>query len=124
LIFDLNNDTTVPSPEIEAIYLETGRGWTFAQDDQQCAARQVGGDKSSISHFIRPPVRRLQAKSWAEIKVDGHKILENRYGVKNRDIVFKDKYNVSGRAHVRVLTNEGAFNFPIDLDIDCEEFPF
>lgn len=127
LIFDLNNDTTVPSPEIpeiEAIYFDTGRGWTFKQDGQPCAARQVEGDKSAISHFIRPPVRRLQAKSWAEIKISGQKVLESRYGAKNKDVVFKDKYKVFGRAKVRVLTTEGVFDFPIDLDIEVDEFPF
>ena len=42
LMFDLSNDTTVPSSEIEAIYFETGRGWTFTQDGQECASRQIG----------------------------------------------------------------------------------
>jgi hypothetical protein len=35
-----------------------------------------------------------------------------------------DEYKVAGRAKVRVLTTEGAFNFPIDLDIEVDEFPF
>jgi nucleoside 2-deoxyribosyltransferase len=124
LVFDLNNDTTVASPEIEAIYFETGRGWSFSQDGQECAARQLEGDKNSISHFIRSPVRRLQAKSWAEIKITGGKTLETRYGAKNKSITFKDKYRVAGRAKVRVLTGEGAFDFPIDMDIEVDEFPF
>jgi nucleoside 2-deoxyribosyltransferase len=125
LIFDLNNDTTVPSPEIEAIYFEAGRGWNFAQDGQECAARQLEGDKNIISHFIRSPVRRLQAKSWAQIKITGEKILETIYGSKNKnEVVFKDKYRIAGRAKVRVLTTEGAFDFPLDLDIEVDEFPF
>ena len=123
LVFDLNNDTTVPSPEIEAIYFETGRGWTFKQEGQDCAARHVEGDKSTISHFIRPPVRRLQAKSWAEIKITGKKTLETNFGRK-KDVVFKDKYRVAGRAKVRVVTTDGAFDFPIDLDMEVDEFPF
>jgi nucleoside 2-deoxyribosyltransferase len=124
LVFDLNNDTTVPSPEIEAIYFDAGRGWTFTQDGQECAARQIEGDKNIVSHFVRSPVRRLQAKSWAEIKITGSKILEHKYGSKNKDKEFKDKYRVSGRAKVRVLTTEGAFSFPMDLDIEVDEFPF
>lgn len=122
LVFDLNNDTTVPSSEIEAIYFDCGRGWTFTQDGQECASRKIEGDKNFVSHFIRPPVRRLQAKSWAEIKITGDKLLDNKYG--NKDKEFKDKYKVAGRAKVRVLTTEGAFNFPIDLDIEVDEFPF
>jgi hypothetical protein len=121
---DLNNDTTVPSPEIEAVYFDTGRGWTFKQDGQECATRQDDGDKNGFSHFIRSPVRRLQAKSWAEIRISGEKILETKYGANNRDKVFQDKYRVAGRAKVRILTVEGAFDFPIDLDIEVDEFPF
>jgi nucleoside 2-deoxyribosyltransferase len=124
LVFDLNNDTTVPSPEIEAVYFDTGRGWTFTQDGTECATRKQDGDKNGFSHFIRSPVRRLQAKSWAEIKISGEKILETKYGAKNRDKVFQDKYRVAGRAKVRILTGEGAFDFPIDLDIEVDEFPF
>jgi nucleoside 2-deoxyribosyltransferase len=124
LMFDLNNDTTVPSSEIEAIYFDTGRGWTFTQDGQECASRQIEGDKNFVSHFIRSPVRRLQAKSWAEIKISGDKLLDHKYGSKNKDKEFKDKYKVAGRAKVRILTTEGGFNFPIDLDIEVDEFPF
>jgi nucleoside 2-deoxyribosyltransferase len=82
LVFDLNNDTTVASPEIESVYFEAGRGWTFTQDGQECAARQSDTDKNIVSYFIRSPVRRLQAKSWAQIKITGEKILETDFGLK------------------------------------------
>lgn len=124
LMFDLNNDTTVPSPEIEAIYFETGRAWTFTQDGQECASRQIEEDKNIVSHFLRPPLRRLQAKSWAEIKVTGSKIVDHKFGTANRDKEFKDSYKVAGRAKVRVVTPDGTFDFPIDLDIDVDEMPF
>jgi nucleoside 2-deoxyribosyltransferase len=124
LVFDLNNDTTVASPEVEAIYFDTGRGWTFTQDGQELAARQMEGDKNAFSHFVRSPVRRLQANSWAQIKITGLKTLETKYAARNRGLIFKDKYNVSGRAKVRLLTTEGEFSFPIDLDVDVDEFPF
>jgi hypothetical protein len=124
LVFDLNNDTTVPSPEIEAIYFETGRGWTFAQDSQECAARPSEDDKNLFSHFIRSPVRRLQAKSWAEIKINGGKTIDTKFGAANRDKVFQDKYRVAGRAEVRILTADGVFEFPVDLAIEVDEFPF
>jgi hypothetical protein len=98
--------------------------FTTGQDGQECASRQVDGDKIFFSHFIRSPVRRLQAKSWAEIKISGDKLVDHKYGSKNKDKEFKDKYKVAGRAKVRLLTTEGAFDFPIDLDIEVDEFPF
>jgi nucleoside 2-deoxyribosyltransferase len=123
LVFDLNNDTTVASPEIEAIYFEAGRGWTFTQDGQVCAARQVEGNKNIVSYFLRSPVRRLQAKSWAQITITGDKTLETDFTSAN-GAGFKDKYKVAGRATVRVVTTEGPFDFPVDLDVDVDEFPF
>lgn len=80
------------------------------------------GAVRGFSHFIRLPLRRLQPKTWAEIKISGEKTVDTKSGAKDK--VFKDKYKVAGRAKVRVLTAEGAFDFPIDLDIDVEEFPF
>lgn len=124
LMFDLNNVTAVPSPEIEAIYFDTGRGWTFTQDGHECASRQTEGDKNFVSHFVRSPVRRLQAKSWAEIKITGKKIVDHKFGSENKRKEFQDKYKVAGRAKIRVLTTEGTFDFPIDLDIEVDEVPF
>ncbi|UPT94395.1 hypothetical protein J4G48_0034590 [Bradyrhizobium barranii subsp. apii] len=63
VVFDLNNDTTVPSPEIEAIYFEAGRGWTFTQDGQECAVRQSETDKSVSSYFVRPPLSTTESQN-------------------------------------------------------------
>jgi nucleoside 2-deoxyribosyltransferase len=120
LHFDLNNKTTGPSPEIEAIYFNTGKGWKFTQDGQPCASRQSDIDSYSESHFVKAPVRRLQANSWAEIAIAGKKVLE----LHSKDKVFKDKYKVAGRAMIQIFTSDGTFNFPVDLDVDVDEYPF
>lgn len=118
LVFDLTNSTSNASPEIEAVYLETGRGWTFKQDGQECASRHLDGNNKRLSHFIRAPVRRLQANSWAEIV--GEKVLE----FATRGSKFKDPYRVAGRAKVKLMTSDGAFEFPINIDVEVDEFPF
>ena len=120
LIFDLNNKTSGPSPEIEAIYFNTGKGWKFEQDGQPCASRPSGMDSYTISHFVKAPVRRLQGESWAEIKISGKKTVA--FGKDSKP--FKDSYKVAGRALVRVATSEGAFDFPVDLNVEVDEFPF
>ena len=51
-------------------------------------------------------------------------MVDDKFGSKNKDREFEDKYKVAGRAKVRVVTTEGSFDFPIDLDIEVEEFPF
>jgi nucleoside 2-deoxyribosyltransferase len=75
LVFDLNNDTTVASPEIEAVYFEAGRGWTFTQErsglgSQPCSARddrvlhhaRYGHPRSRRTRFGKPTNRaRFQA---------------------------------------------------------------
>jgi hypothetical protein len=120
LIFDLTNATSGASPEIESVYLETGRGWKFTQDGQECASRHPDDNNKRLSHFIRSPVRRLQANSWAEIKIVGEKVLE----IAAKGTVFKDVYRVAGRAKVKLMTSDGAFEFPIDIDVEVDEFPF
>lgn len=120
LVFDLSNKTAGPSPEIEAIYFITGKGWFFKQDGQDCASRDVDFDGYKISHFVRSPVRRVQGTSWAEIKITGRKILEFASSGKK----LKDRYRVSGRAMIRIVTSDGTFDFPIDIETEVDEIPF
>jgi nucleoside 2-deoxyribosyltransferase len=117
ILLDLNNKTTAPSPEIEAIYFKTGIGWEFTQDGIACAVRVEDKD---ASHFLKSPVRRLQPNSWASIKLSGEKTLE----WKRKDIELKDRYKLAGRAEVQILTSDGAFTFPIEISVEVDEFPF
>ena len=118
IFFDLNNKTGAPSPEIEAIYFKTGSGWQFMQDGIECASKTLG---KQASHFIKSPVRRLQPNSWAQVKLSGSKVLEWK---KKDGPELKDKYTVRGRAGVEILTSDGAFDFPIELNTEIDEFPF
>lgn len=120
LYFDIRNKSSGPSPEIEAIYFNTGKGWTYSQDGQTCASRPSDIDTYTESHFVKAPVRRLQANQWAEIKLSGRKVL----AFKSKDKAFKDKYKVGGRVIIRVATSDGLFDFPIDLEVEVDEFPF
>lgn len=121
LYFDLNNKTNAPSPEIESMYFYTGSGWSFFQDGQQCPATEGDVGDYKMKHFIRPPVRRLQPGSWAQVKLSGKKILGYALG---KDEPLKDKYTLAGRSLFRVVTSEGMNEFLIDLNIEVEEFPF
>ncbi|UPT94396.1 hypothetical protein J4G48_0034600 [Bradyrhizobium barranii subsp. apii] len=66
----------------------------------------------------------MQAKSWAQIKITGERILENAYGANQEPVVLKESYKIAGRATVRIVTTEGTFDFPVDLDVKVDEFPF
>jgi hypothetical protein len=121
LHFDLNNKTTSASPEIEAMYFYTGKGWTYSQDGQVCLSTTSDIADFNQRHFIKPPVRRLQSGAWAQVKISGEKTLGTAF---KDDEKLKDKYRVAGRSLVRIATSDGIFDFPIMLDISVEEFPF
>jgi nucleoside 2-deoxyribosyltransferase len=120
LFFDLNNKTNTPSPEIEAIYFYTGPGWKFTQDGQECSSTVADAIDMKLRHFVKPPVRRLNAGGWAQIKLSGRKFLE--FAGKGK--ILKDKYKLSGRSLIRLTTSEGDFDHLIIIDVEVEEFPF
>lgn len=121
LFFDFNNRTNSPSPEIEAIYFHTGKGWSFTQDGQECPETDSAKPDFHSQHFIKVPVRRLSAGSWAQIKLSGEKALAFAFKAGE---VLKDKYRLAGRTIMTVVTADGAFDYPIDIDLEVEEIPF
>jgi len=120
--FDLHNRTNSPSPELEAIYFYTGPKWNFSQDNQECLSTDSDLADYRERHFLKPPVRRLHAGSWAQIKITGKKYVAFAIGEGKR---LEDKYRVTGRALMRLVTSEGTFDYPLKLDITVQdEIPF
>jgi hypothetical protein len=73
ITLDLNNRTSKASPDIDAIYLYTGPGWTYTQDGVECPSAPT--DDNRLRHFLRSPVPRLGKGGWAQIKLQGRKRL-------------------------------------------------
>ncbi|HWK86482.1 MAG TPA: hypothetical protein VNQ34_03155 [Xanthobacteraceae bacterium] len=120
LYFDLNNKTNSTSPEIDSVYFYTGAGWRYAQDGQECPSTSSDVADFQLRHFVKPPVRRLNAGSWAQVKISGRKTVANALDGDK----LKDSYRLSGRSLVRVMTTDGAFDYPIELDVTAEWLPF
>jgi hypothetical protein len=120
LVFDLHNKTGSTSPELEAMYFYTGQGWTYKQDGNECPSTSSDESGFNTRHFIKPPVRRLSAGTWAQVKITGTKLI----AWKSKENPLKDKYRLAGRSMIRAITSDGAFDFPIPLDLTFEEFPF
>ena len=120
IIFDLHNHTTVPSAEIEAIYFYTGKSWEFTQDGQKCLSTSSDMEGFTERHFVRSPVRRMQAGSWAQFKLAGTKIVE----WSSPKSELKDEYRINGKGLVKTITDDGAYEFPVALDIKITEWPF
>jgi nucleoside 2-deoxyribosyltransferase len=120
LYFDLNNKTSATSPEIDSIYFYTGAGWRYSQDGQECPSTSSDVVDFQTRHFIKPPVRRLNGGSWAQVKISGKKTVASAFGGE----ILKDSYRLSGRSLVRVMTTEGAFDYLIELDVNADYLPF
>ena len=120
IFFDFHNKTTFPSPEFESMYFYTGSGWSFKQDGQDCLSTDSDLLEFARRHYIRPPLRRLHAGGWAQLKLDGQRIL----AFKANDQPLQDKYRVAGRSLIRIATSEGLHDYPLQLNVVVDEIPF
>jgi hypothetical protein len=121
LILDLHNRTPNMSPDIDAIYLYTGPGWTYKQDQNECpsAPSDIQG-ANGLRHFLRSPLPRLARGGWAQIRLDGNKLLASTH----RGQVLEDKYKLAGHIRVRISTAKGNLDSILNLALEIEEFPF
>jgi hypothetical protein len=118
--FDLFNRTTRKSPEIEAMYLQTSKGWRFRQGDDRCASTSVEGDSGKVRHFIKPPVTRLSPGAWAQVKLTGTKQVWNKYSGDE----YHQTYNLSGFADIEIFTSEGNYAERVNVELEVSEVPF
>ena len=120
LYLDMNNRTSAVSPNIEAIYFYTGKGWSYKQDGQECAHTKADFEDYVLRHLIRSPVQRLAKDGWAQIKLVGEKVM----GYSWNGNELKDEYQLTGKALVRVVTGRETYDYPLSLEVEVCEFPF
>lgn len=117
---DLNNKTDIKSPDIEAIYLHTGPGWTFKQGSQDCPSTKSDIGAYTLRHFIQPSVPRLSPGAWSQIKIVGEKEMWNKFtGGEPHEI-----YKLTGRALLDISTSEGNYTEELDLNVEVDDMPF
>ena len=78
LAIDVHNGGQVRSPEIEAIYLHTGSGWTFLQEGKECSFHSEENARN-MRHFLMSPVTRLSPGAWAPLKLLGKKTFWDKF---------------------------------------------
>lgn len=117
---DLDNETTNTSAEIDAIYFYSKKGWTLYQDGKDCPMTDSDVPDFPVRHFLAPPVRRLNKKSWAQLKFSAKRVLA--YATEGEE--FRDSYRLTGRTLVRLVTNEGNFDYEFPLDVAIDEILF
>lgn len=119
-VFDLFNKTDRKSPEIEAIYFQTGNTWQFYQEGALCPSTEIEGQSPKIRHFIKPPVSRISPGAWAPVRLQGVRQIWSKYTGEE----YKEKYTLSGSAYVEIYTSEGNFTEQLPINVEVEEFPF
>jgi hypothetical protein len=121
LLFDVHNRGTRRSPEIDAIYIYTSKGWTLTQDGENCPQTQSETDPSIIRHFVKSPISRLSPGAWAQVKIKGNKVFWSRYSGSERH----DSYTAAGQLFFDISTSEGTYRDSISLSIELDDdIPF
>ena len=119
-VFDITNNTTKKSPEIEAIYIHTGSKWSYVQSGEDCPSAASEDDKSKVRHFIKSPVQRLSPGAWAQIKIEGTKEVWSKW----KGEKVEEKYNLSGNVIFEIYTSEGTYRETMFVETVVEEYPF
>lgn len=118
----MHNQTQRRTPEIEAIYLHTGKGWSFTQNGESCAQNDSSVIGKQTRHFVKCPVTRLSPGGWAQLAVEGKKTVWTKYSQGSEEP--KDKYPLKGVVTVEIVSSAGNFFERLNVDVEAEEFPF
>lgn len=120
LKIDLFNESSRPSPEIHGIYYYTESDWNFSQDQVDCPRSDSDIQPYKYRFQIRPPHPRLAPSQWAQISMAGSRTL----AVKWRGEELKDEYTLSGTSMLRLLTNQGNFDYELPISLTIDHLPF
>lgn len=119
LRFDFNNKSDRASSDIDAIYLYSDRGWSYSVDGHQCPATDSDITGFAQRHFVRSPTRRLERNGWAQVKLEGVKLLEYQT---QREAV-RDHYQNEERYLIRVVAADKTLDFEFKATLDFREAP-
>jgi hypothetical protein len=118
LTFDFHNRTDRPSPEIDAIYFYTNAGWSYSNGGDTCASIKSDVPGFELRHFIPSPIRRLDGKNgWAQIKLNGAKILESVVA-KGK---LREKYQSEERVMIRVIAAARPLDFEFSTILEFQD---
>lgn len=120
IIIDLHNESTESSPEIDAIYFYTTKGWDIYQDKKRCSSTVSDIPPFEQRHYIQPTTRRLSPGMWAQLKLHATKQIASKY--KGEEI--PDTYRVAGKSILRFATTAGPFDYPIFIETTLDDLPF
>ncbi len=121
MVIDIHNQTDRRSPEVEALYLFTSKGWEFSQNGEVCPSIDNDDSENTVRHFLKSPVQRLSPTGWAQLKMKGKRRVWSKISGKEE---VKDKYELKGYITLDIVTSEGTFSEKINIETTAEEIPF
>lgn len=117
---DLHNDSNVASAEIESIYFYTGNDWKVFQNEAKCHSTDSDLPTLKHRHFLSSPIKRLPRSGWAPLRFRTERIVANAL---DGDEV-KDRYPITGRSVLRLVTDQGHFDYDLTIDTVADSLPF
>lgn len=117
---DLSNDSDIPSPTIEAIYIYTSSGWTFYQDDNKRPSKESDIEGFESRHLLLTPLNRFVKGSWAPLNLKSRKIIASVFA---GDEILNE-YTLKGRILLRLQTSEGNYDYHFEVEVVVDEIPF
>ena len=106
--------------DIEAMYLYTGKGWSFSLQKEPCPKTEVGKDGYSLSHFTKSPSSKASPGAWIPLVLSGRKKVWNVFSGED----LKEQYLLAGTALLEIVTSEGICSQELNLRVEVEELPF
>lgn len=120
-VIDFLNQSPRASANIQAMYLYSGKDWKILQDEKECSSTHSDVPEFKHRYFLTPPVANMPKESWAQLKFEARRLWASML---NGDSL-KDSYKISGRALLRLATDEGNFDYEVLIDtIAAEDAPF
>ncbi len=120
LVVDIRNISKESSPQITALYLCSGDGWTFLVDGNECPSQKIDRDGYTTQHFIKAPVPNLASGRWARSTLQGSKHVWSRWSGED----LRDEYLLSGKVLVEIATSDKDYKEEFDLNVTVNEIPF
>lgn len=117
---DLHNDSDQASPEISAVYFYASADWRLFQNGHECAVTEADLAPFKFRYFLAPPVQRLQRNSWAQLTFRGERRMATSW---NREKIMNE-YKIAGESLLRIITNEGTFDYRGHYDFEVRDLPF
>ncbi len=119
---DLFNDSEDTSQEIESIYFYTGNNWNIKQGDSVCEQGESDILEFKQLYLLRIPQTKISRKSWLPLRFSATRTLDSSWDERP----LENKYDVKGKALLRIATSNGIFDHEISIDVTCDydDIPF